>query len=56
MTVHRSGILRTVFDYGDILCQTAAEGQDFRMTGIPNPRSVQAMVDRERDRERLRLA
>jgi hypothetical protein len=58
MTVDRSGVLQTVFDYGDILCQTAAAGdlqQDFHLVGIPHPRDVQALIDRERDRERLRV-
>ena len=54
MSVERDGIVRTVFDYGDIVCQTAAEVQEFRLAGIPHPREVQALVDRERDRERLR--
>ena len=54
MTVERDGLLRTVFDYGDLVCQTAATEQDFRIAGVPNPRAVQALVDRERDRERLR--
>lgn len=52
MTVEREGILRTLLDYGDIVCQTAAEQQEFRLAGIPDPRAVQALVDRERDRER----
>ena len=34
--------------------QTAAEQQEFRMTGIPQPQEVQLLVDKERDRERLR--
>jgi len=55
MTVDRHGILRTLLDYGDIVCQTAAENQDFLLPGIPHPREVQALVDRERDRERLRV-
>ena len=55
MTVVRNGILRTLLDYGDIVCQTAAELQDFRLVGIPDPRDTQALVDRERDRERTRL-
>jgi hypothetical protein len=54
MTVVRNGIVRTMFDFGDIVCQTAAEGQDFRLSGIPHPREVQALVDKERDRERMR--
>jgi hypothetical protein len=56
MTVSRSGILRTLFDYGDVICQTAAEQQDIMISGVPDPRAVQALVDRERDRERLRHA
>jgi hypothetical protein len=55
MTIERNGILRTMLDYGDILCQTAAEVQELRLVGIPDPRRVQALVDRERDRERLRM-
>jgi len=55
MTVERSGVLRTLLDYGDIVCQTAAENQGFRLPGIPDPREVQVLIDRERDRERLRI-
>jgi hypothetical protein len=54
MSVQREGLLRTMLDYGDVVCQTAAEVQAFRLAGIPDPRSVQSLVDRERDRERLR--
>jgi len=54
MTVERSGILRTLLNYGDVICQTAAELQEFRLSGIPNPQEVQLMVDKERDRERIR--
>jgi hypothetical protein len=53
MSVERRGILETTFDYGDIDCQTAGSQQTFCLGGIPNPREVQAIVDRERDRERL---
>lgn len=54
MTVERAGVLRTLLDYGDIVCQTAADVQEFRLSGIPDPREVQLLVDRERDRERMR--
>jgi hypothetical protein len=54
MSIQREGVLRTMLDYGDVVCQTAAEVQAFRLAGIPDPRAVQALVDRERDRERLR--
>jgi hypothetical protein len=56
MTVERDGIFRTMFNFGDIICQTAAELQEFRMAGIPHPQEVQLMVDKERDRERTRGA
>jgi hypothetical protein len=56
MSVSRKGILATTLDFGDIHCQTAsADGKDFMLGGIPNPRETQILVDRERDRERLRV-
>jgi hypothetical protein len=54
MTVDQKGILQTMLNYGDVVCQTAADLQEFRLVGIPGPRELQALVDRERDRERLR--
>jgi hypothetical protein len=55
MTVERAGILQTALNYGTVICQTASVDRDFRITGIPEPREVQALVDRERDRERMRV-
>ncbi len=54
MSIERDGIFRTVFDYGDVVCQTAAEVGEFRLPGMHHPRQVQALIDKERDRERLR--
>jgi hypothetical protein len=54
MTVERSGIFRTMLNYGDVICQTAADVQEFRLVGIPDPQAVQLLVDKERDRERMR--
>ena len=54
MTVDRSGVFRTMFNFGDVVCQTAADIQEFRMAGVPNPQDVQLLVDKERDRERMR--
>ncbi len=53
MTVQRDGLFRTMFNYGDVICQTAAEQQEFRLIGIPRPEDVQLLVDKERDRERV---
>jgi hypothetical protein len=52
MTVNRSGILATLLNYGDIICETASDSRDFVLSGIPRPQDVQLLVDRERDRER----
>lgn len=54
MTVERDGVLRTLFHYGDVVCQTAAKQQEFRLVGIPHPEETQLLVDKERDRERTR--
>jgi hypothetical protein len=55
MSVHKSGVLASVLNFGDVLCQTAGVGAEtFRITGIPRPENVQLLIDRERDRERLR--
>ncbi len=52
MTVERRGILQTLLNYGDIVCETAADGGEFVLAGIPRPQDVQLLVDRERDQER----
>ena len=54
MTVERNGIFQTMLNYGDIVCQTAADVQEFRLVAIPHPQDVQLLVDKERDRERMR--
>lgn len=54
MTVERNGILAAVFKFGDVICQTAADQQEFIMSGISRPEDVQLLVDKERDRERMR--
>jgi hypothetical protein len=52
MTVKRSGFLNTMFDFGDIECETAGAVPKFALRGVPRPREVQAMVDRLRDQAR----
>ena len=56
MNISRKGIFQTVLDYGDVVCQTAgaSDRKDFTITGVPKPREVQALVDKERDRDRTR--
>lgn len=52
MTVEKRGIFGNVFNFGDVVCQTAAAKHLFVLSGIPQPAEVQLMVDAERDRER----
>jgi len=54
MTVEKSGIVKTILNFGDVVCETAGKSQQFRIAGVPRPESVQLLVDRERDRERMR--
>jgi hypothetical protein len=55
MTISRNGVLKTMLDYGDVICQTAGTDADSTIAGVQDPRAVQALVDRERDRERVRI-
>ena len=54
MSIEKSGIIPTVLNFGDVVCQTAGTGQQFRIGGVPHPEQVQLLVDKERDRERMR--
>lgn len=53
--VERSGLLQTLFDYGDVRCQTAGELLNFVLAGIPEPSKVLALVDASRDAARREL-
>lgn len=54
MSIEKSGVIPSVLNFGDVVCQTAATGQQFRIAGVPQPEAVQVLVDKERDRERAR--
>jgi membrane protein YdbS with pleckstrin-like domain len=49
VTVTSSGLLATLFDFGDIECQTAGTRQNFSLRSVPRPHEVQALVNRLRD-------
>ncbi len=53
--VVREGFLHTVFNFGDVRCQTAGELGNFVLAGIPNPVGVLAVVDNARDAARREL-
>ncbi len=55
MSIVKSGIVASLLNFGDVLCETAsADVGDFRITGVPHPESAQLLIDKERDRERMR--
>ena len=49
IAVERSGLFNTMFNFGDVRCQTAAEQPNFILPGIPNPGSVLELIDKNRD-------
>jgi hypothetical protein len=55
MRVERRGITATILGYSDLICSTAGtEGGTFVIGGVPHAEELQLMIDRERDRERMR--
>lgn len=55
ISVQRKGILQSTLNFGDIACQTSGARDVFLLTGLPHPTATQALIDKERDRERLRV-
>jgi hypothetical protein len=54
--VVRQGFLHTVFNFGDVQCQTAGTVPNFVLDGIPDPAKVMAVVDASRDAARRSLS
>lgn len=55
INVVRHGILPTMFNFGDVRCQTAGEVPNFVLSGIPKPTEVLASIDAARDASRRSL-
>ena len=55
IAVDRSGLLQTMFNFGEVRCQTAAERLTFVLAGIPRPQAVLSTIDAARDAARQRL-
>jgi hypothetical protein len=53
--VVREGMFQTVFNFGDVRCQTAGEVPNFVLAGIPEPTRILAVVDAARDAARRAL-
>jgi len=47
MAIAIDGVFQRMLDYGDIECQTAGEAMHFTFRGVPNPKAIAAVVERE---------
>ena len=56
ITVSRKGFFPTIFNFGEVSCQTAGSTQVFTLKGVPNPNSVLELIDQTRDEARERHA
>ena len=58
VTSNVEGIMRTMFDYGDVIIQTAGEIKHFHFKEIANPEEIKEkiihIVDNDRDKKELR--
>jgi len=52
IAVVRHGVLQTMFNFGDVRCQTAGEQPNFVLAGIPEPVDTLSTIDRARDAAR----
>lgn len=48
ITVSSSGLFATLFNFGDIDCQTAGVQQNFSLHNVPRPNELQALLNRLR--------
>lgn len=53
INIEKSGIFQTMFDYGDVRCQTASASTEvFTLHGVPKPAEVLDLIDDTRDAAR----
>jgi hypothetical protein len=55
ISINKIGVLHTVFNYGDVRCETAGAGSDFTLSEIPDPASVLSTIDAARDAARREM-
>jgi uncharacterized membrane protein YdbT with pleckstrin-like domain len=53
IAVHKNGVLATVFNFGDVRCQTAGADGSFVLSDIPDPARVLTDLDAARDAARI---
>jgi len=52
MSVSRSGPLASLFNFGDVVCQTAGASSRFVLSDVPRPADVMRLIDGARDAAR----
>jgi hypothetical protein len=52
ISINKIGVLHTVFNYGDVRCETAGSTSIFTLSEIPDPSSVLSTIDAARDSAR----
>ena len=55
ISINKSGLFGTTFNYGDLVLETAGERETFVLGGIPNPTTVLASIDKARDSAKREL-
>ncbi len=50
--IERRGILATIFNFGDVVCQTASTEGEFSFRGVGDPKGLMEKLDRLRDEAR----
>lgn len=56
LSIDKEGLLPTVFNFGNVVCQTSGERSNFVLSGVPRPNEMLATVDAARDAARRELA
>lgn len=54
IAVSKRGVFPTIFNFGDVSCQTAGSAGVFILRGVPNPNGVLELIDQTRDNARER--
>ncbi|MCK9519636.1 MAG: hypothetical protein M0R74_11530 [Dehalococcoidia bacterium] len=55
LSIERSGLLATSFNYGNVRCQTSGTQANFVLSGIPEPSKLLSVIDSTRDAARREL-
>lgn len=55
LSIERSGVFATMFNFGSVRCQTSGTQPNFVLSGVPEPSKLLSMIDAARDAARREL-